>query len=240
MPQYTEPFFIVVNPVASKFAKVLQRGLQQCVTNRILRTSKPVRKAGRSWFAVTPIVLNKIQQLERFTNAGISCPSFETSSGKLRESGISVWFARTLINSTNGKGIVEFDLREQQHIPEAPLYTEYIPKKSEYRFHVFNGHIIDVQQKKKVRGGEHNPRVRNLHNGYVYCRDDIQPPADAAALAVAATLACGYAYGAVDIIHNEKRGQSYVLEVNSRPGLMGTTLERYVDALIKRYNLGRR
>ncbi|WP_212636674.1 hypothetical protein, partial [Salmonella enterica] len=86
--------------------------------------------------------------------------------------------------------------------PHAPLYVEYIPKKAEYRYHVFNGQVIDVQQKKKKRGfeSERDTRVRNVHNGYVYCRGDITPPSGAADLAVRAVQALGYQYGAVDII----------------------------------------
>jgi D-alanine-D-alanine ligase-like ATP-grasp enzyme len=41
----------------------------------------------------------------------------------------------------------------------------------------------------------------------------------------------------VDIIYNEKCNQCYVLEVNSRPGLSGTTLDNYCEALIKEFNL---
>ena len=62
----------------------------------------------------------------------------------------------------------------------------------------------------------------------------------AADLAINAVKAVGYKYGAVDLIYNEKRNQCYVLEVNSRPGLMGTTLDRYADALIDMYNLERK
>ena len=87
---------------------------------------------------------------------------------------------------------------------------------------------------------DRNTRVRNVSNGYVYCRDNLNPPADASGLAIRAVAACGYEYGAVDIIYNEKRNQCYVLEVNSRPGLMGTTLDKYSEALIKKYQLMRK
>ena len=36
-----------------------------------------------------------------------------------------------------------------------PLYVKYKKKKAEYRVHVFDGKIMDVQQKKKRRGVEH-------------------------------------------------------------------------------------
>ena len=115
------------------------------------------------------------------------------------------------------------------------MYTAYIPKKAEYRVHVLNGEAIDVQQKKKKRGFEHvrDTRIRNVNNGYVYCRDGITVTDSLTNLAIAAVNALNYSYGAVDIIYNEKHNQYYVLEVNSRPGLMGTTLEKYCQAIIK-------
>ena len=249
----TKPFYIVVSPVASKFAKALQTALQDKVVNKIYRRDTPkttrtiVSRKGNvlrrgeilPHFNVTPRALNKIEQFQRFNANGVPCPRFATSIAEAKQIEARTLFARTLINSTNGRGIIEFESNQQEY-PQAPLYTEYIPKKAEYRFHVFGGQVIDIQQKKKKAGfneDERNTRVRNVHNGYVYCRDGVSPPAGAADLAVRAVAALGYQYGAVDVIWNEERGQSYVLEVNSRPGLMNTTLERYCEALINMYQL---
>jgi glutathione synthase/RimK-type ligase-like ATP-grasp enzyme len=126
--------------------------------------------------------------------------------------------------------------------PQAPLYTQYIKKKHEYRAHVFGGKVIDIQQKRKKRGfdDERNTRIRNLHNGYIYSREGIEPPEDLQDQATRAVAACQYQYGAVDVIWNEKQNKSYVLEVNSRPGLMGTTVERYADAIVEMFNLKRK
>lgn len=232
--KYTN-FFIAVNPVGSKFAKALQQALRERVHNPIFRTNK-VRE-GRS-FVITPQPLNKIEQFQRFQIHQVSCPNFTTDSSKIRELGSRTIFGRTLISATNGRGIVEFDSEDERY-PQAPLFTEYIPKKAEYRVHVFNGEVIDIQEKRKRRGfeEERNTRVRNSNNGYVYCRDGINPPDGIAALAISAVAACNYLYGAVDIIYNEKRNQCYVLEVNSRPGLMGTTLNKYAEAIISNFGL---
>ena len=238
--------FISVKPVGSKFAKALQQKLKEVTRNNIYRVSPARavdhRRRNKNVFNVTTQTLNKIQQLTRFKEAHVSCPEFETDSRRLGAHGECTWFARTLINSTGGKGIVEFDYQGERNIPNAPLYTKYIPKKAEYRVHVFNGQVIDVQQKKKKRDfvEDRNTRIRNLLNGYVYTRNGIVLPTGIGDLAVAATTAVGYLYGAVDIIYNEKQNRCYVLEVNSRPGLMGTTLEKYVDALITMYNLVRK
>lgn len=244
-------FDIVVDPTGSLFAKTLQQGLQKVTgatiyrrpTPKVLRTiisrrGNVLRPGGvRPHFKVTSNPLNKIEQLQRFQAGQISCPSFTTDSTKVGELGTRTIFGRRLINSTNGRGIIEFNLDDEQ-IPQAPLYVAYIPKKAEFRFHVFNGKVIDVQQKKKKLGvEERNTRVRNVNNGYVYCRDNITVPDGAANLAVRATEACGYQYGAVDVIYNEKRNQCYVLEVNSRPGLMGSTIDAYVQAIKEAYQL---
>jgi glutathione synthase/RimK-type ligase-like ATP-grasp enzyme len=105
--------------------------------------------------------------------------------------------------------------------------------------HVFGQTVIDIQQKRKKRGyeNERDTRIRNMANGYVYCRDGITPPDSIDALAVRAVRACGYHYGAVDIVFNAKNNRLAVLEVNSRPGLLGTTLDKYSDALVSSFDL---
>jgi hypothetical protein len=252
----TKPLYIVVNPVASKFAKALQQALQAKVVNKIFRRNTPkttrtiisrrgnVLRQGETLphFNVTPRALNKIEQFHRFQAENVCCPKFALNEQDARQIDCKTLFARTLVNATNGRGIVEFESSSVQY-PQAPLYTEYIPKKAEYRFHVFGGQVIDIQQKKKKAGfneDERNTRIRNVNNGYVYCRDGVVAPDGAAALAVRAVEALGYSYGAVDLVYNEKRNQSYVLEVNSRPGLMGTTLDKYAEALINMFNLKRK
>jgi hypothetical protein len=244
MPKF-KSVYIAVQPVGSKFAKVLQTALREKVINKIYRvdhqTAARKRAQQKTVFQVTPQTLNKIQQLTRFKEHGVSCPNFCTNPTEVANLGSKTVFARTLVNSTSGRGIIEFNIQETTPTPRAPLYTAYIPKKAEYRVHVFNGEVIDIQQKRKKRGfeEERDTRIRNLHNGYVYTRENIIPPDNLGVLATAAVAACNYQYGAVDVIYNEKQNQCFVLEVNSRPGLMGTTVDKYSEALIKMYNLRR-
>jgi len=118
-------------------------------------------------------------------------------------------------------------------LPKAPLYVLYKKKRSEYRVHVFNGQVIDVSEKRKRRGIDRDDGyIRNLANGWVFCRDGIVEPADLRDLAIRAVQALGLNFGACDIIWNERENKCYVLEVNTAPGLEGTTLQRYVDAII--------
>jgi hypothetical protein len=234
-----KPLYIVVNPVGSKFAKTLQQAVRSITNQRVLRVRN--KRINRQNFEVTPNVLNKIEQFRAFKRCDVSSPAFTTDAGEIGSLESKTVFARTLINSTNGRGIVEFT-PGQGEPPRAPLYTAYIPKKAEYRVHVFGDKVIDIQQKRKKRGfeSERDTRVRNVQNGYVYCRDGITPPAEIEQLAVSAVKALTYQYGAVDIIWNEKQNKCFVLEVNSRPGLMGTSPEKYANALGDMYNLKRR
>lgn len=241
---YTKGFYIAVEPVGSGFAKALQTTLRTKIRNKIFRVDH--RKAAskealrRTVFRVTPHPLDKIQQFNLFKANNVSCPNFTTNRNNVGELGSKTVFARTLVNSTNGRGIVEFEVGPGATYPNAPLYTEYIPKKEEYRVHVFGGRVIDIQQKRKKRGFDEDSRdtrIRNMANGYVYCRDGIVPPTGIEELAISAVRSLNYRYGAVDIIYNEKRKQCFVLEVNSRPGLLGTTLDKYTSALVSTFDL---
>lgn len=228
--------YISVEPVGSGFAKALQQGLVQAGLHKVYRVdhARGLDKwlNGNNVFFITNNPVNKIEQFKAFESAGVSAPRFSLYESGARGLGVRTLFARTLVNSTNGRGIVEFDSTVESY-PRAPLYTEYIPKKAEYRVHVVCGKVVDVQQKKKKRGfeGDRDTRIRNVANGYVYTRSDIVEPNGIRELAVQAVECLKYCYGAVDIIYNEKQDKCFVLEVNSRPGLMNTTLDNYVNAI---------
>lgn len=119
--------------------------------------------------------------------------------------------------------------------PPAPLYVEYIVKKKEFRVHVWNNEVIDVAEKRKRSGytEERDAFVRNTANGYVFCRTNVIEPTDLRPLALSAVSALGRSYGAVDVIYNEKQNKCFVLETNSRPGMEGTTVEKYSDAILR-------
>ena len=147
------------------------------------------------------------------------------------------FFARTILNGHSGAGIIEYDANPHT-IKLAPLYVQYKKKRHEYRVHFFkDGHnytIIDISQKKKRKGFENvNTKVRNHKNGWVYAREDIYEPQDLRQQALNAALASRLDFGAVDLIWNEKENKCYVLEVNSAPGIEGTTLQKYVEAFVK-------
>ena len=138
---------------------------------------------------------------------------------------------RHILTGHSGNGI---EIKQQgEELPNCPLYTQYIKKTYECRVHVFNGQVIDAQIKRKVADyeGERNTAVRNIHTGWVYCREDFVLAVPAANLAVAAVAAVGLNFGAVDLIYNQHYNQFYILEINTAPGLEGTTLINYKEAI---------
>lgn len=175
---------------------------------------------------------NKLEQYKLFKENNISHPEWtndiQTATNWQLIDLVPI-LARTKLNSYGGKGIHYIDNIEQV-IPPAPLYTKYKKKKQEYRIHFLDNIPIDWCQKKKKTGFENrNNQIRNYKNGWIYARENINIPDDAFIEAYQAILALKYKQGAVDIIWNEKENKCYVLEVNSAPGLDGTTLQKYTS-----------
>ena len=76
---------------------------------------------------------------------------------------------------------------------------------------------------------EVNWKVRNHDNGFIFQIEDFDLPEDCETQAIAAVEALGLYFGAVDVVYNGREKKAYVLEVNSAPGLSGTTLDKYVE-----------
>lgn len=181
------------------------------------------------------IATNKLrcfQALSEGGTDGFNIPRFTTDIAVARgwlHAGASAVVSRTILNGHSGHGI---ELAEKaEEIVEAPLYVEYVKKKKEFRVHVCLGKVIDIQEKRLRRDfeGDKNSKVRNLSNGWIYAREQIQEPATLRTSALAVIAKLGLDFGAVDIIYNGKQDCCYVLEVNTAPGLEGTTVEKYAE-----------
>jgi glutathione synthase/RimK-type ligase-like ATP-grasp enzyme len=194
-------------------------------------------------FSAVAVASNKLSTFQVLEGKdGIRIPEF-TNDRQVAQ----LWFnerntivCRDKLSGHSGDGIrfvqredgIEFDA-----IPLAPLYVKYVKKQKEFRVHVAFGEVIDVQEKRKRRDlpeeFQTNYQVRNHQTGWVYCREDLQEPEGLRAMATATVEALRLDFGAVDLIWNEKRNEVYVLEVNTAPGLEGTTVEKYAEAFVK-------
>lgn len=143
--------------------------------------------------------------------------------------------ARTVLNGHSAEGLVLMEKGKPEGFVKAPLYTRYVPKKDEFRVHVVNGQVADVQRKvlkkeKAESGDDINWKIRNLDNGFIYQREGIEVPQAVREIAIRAVKEVGLDFGAVDVVVDVKTQKPYVLEVNTAPGITGTTVKNYVEA----------
>jgi glutathione synthase/RimK-type ligase-like ATP-grasp enzyme len=219
------------------------------------RTSDVIINWGNStipnWFTSPNLigVLNRPNNVARATNkldtfnslsmVGVSTPLFTRDMNLARtwiEDGDTV-MCRTRLNAHSGEGIVIANSLDS--LVPAPLYTRYKKKRSEYRVHVFMGRVIDIQEKRRLVNVDFDTQaalVRSHANGWVFCRDNINPPEFLETQAILSMNALGLDFGAVDIIYNQREATCYTLEINTAVGLEGRTLEIYKDAILNYYN----
>lgn len=191
---------------------------------------------------------NKLSTFNALKEAGVSVPEYtiDKTDGFLALFDKGHVIGRQSLTGSQGRDILIFDADKRQELdPEnldeainaCVLFTGYIKKKAEYRIHVFNEQVIFCQQKKKKAGweGERDTRIRNLANGYVFCHENIVVPETVKEQGRLAVKALGLDFGAADVIWNDKQQKAYVLEVNTAPGLEGSTVKVYADNIEKEF-----
>jgi glutathione synthase/RimK-type ligase-like ATP-grasp enzyme len=144
---------------------------------------------------------------------------------------------RTRVNGSGGDGIVV--ARSAAELVDAKLYTAYIPKRAEYRVHVFNGNVILMQQKRRssnvtADADDDSNLIRNHANGWIYAVDAVDtPPPELGAKCIEVVRELGLHFGAVDVMLGLNNNRPYILEVNTAPGVQSPTLlEAYKQAIL--------
>ena len=151
-------------------------------------------------------------------------------------------FARTKLRAHSGEGIVH--LTDGDEVPDAPLYTMYIPKVREYRIHIFNPrdelempyHVAQKRRRLNVADDDVNWQIRNCDNGFVYTVADIDMPTlppelYEACKAIMRSLDLDFA--ALDVIRRANTGRYYILEVNTAPGISGESTRNFYVTQLK-------
>ena len=177
------------------------------------------------------IATNKLEYFKLLKEEGVRIPKFTTSrqiAAEWIEEGHTV-VVRKILNGSGGRGIIL--VNNANELPDAPLYTQYVNKKYEYRVHCSRDEgVFDWQEKAKRHDADNaNFKIRNLENGFIFKRDGVVLPEDVKKQSLLAFAASGLNFGAVDIIYNEQQEKAYVLEINTAPGLEGTTLQKYAE-----------
>jgi glutathione synthase/RimK-type ligase-like ATP-grasp enzyme len=201
-------------------------------------------KRGKIWRTTTPnafckqfkygFSVDKLTQYEWFKANDIPALEFTTDSDV-----VDGWLAnehivlgRKYLNASCGKGIVIIE--QQGNIPELPVYTMYKKKKREFRVHVFKDEVVNVTEKKRRKGfeGQRNTKIRNLANGYVFVQSVENEPVELRQLAIRAARVSSSDFRGVDIGYNQQKGELFVIEVNSAPGIQGSNIEKYLDKIV--------
>lgn len=147
---------------------------------------------------------------------------------------------RHVLNGHSGNGIKIKEPGEE--LSDAPLYVEYVKKDSEYRIHLMRigGQIEVIDIQRKIRDPNRVPtdwKVRSHANGFIFVRNGVTPPEDVVEQARLAFVVSALDFGAVDVLYNKSKQSAYVLEINTAPGLCGTTVKKYAEGFKRMLNL---
>lgn len=171
---------------------------------------------------------NKLMTFEILNKNNISHVPFTTdiSIAKQWINESNLVYCRTILNGTKGNGIVIAG--DIESLVPARLYTKHI-NGNEYRVHIFKDKCIDYQKKRRRLDTENDGLIKNLDNGWIYSRENLNIIDDNINLAKQCIKTLELDFGAVEIIRSDKK--SYVLEVNTAPGLEGQTIVNYAKAI---------
>lgn len=232
------------------------RGLSDDLIFNYGSSTMPSNVAGQAPILNQPSAVgrasSKLQAFRAMSQAGVRTVEFTNLRGVAQEwadEGALVYVRRRL-QGHSGEGIELVSSTSaaveaggfpiHRSVPEAPLYTKaIIGNRREYRIHVFDGKILHIAQKRRRDGFAeiegHNSLVRNHHTGWIYSTQNMTELNIAGKNeALKAVAALGLDFGAVDIITN--RDDAWVLEVNTAPGMEGVTLDKYVAAIMAKFN----
>ena len=174
--------------------------------------------------------------LEYRTKSFIHVPQWTTNPNEAQhwlDLGLKT-YCRKLLSSHSGNGIVVCNAGDT--LISAPLYTLHTKHKDEYRVHIFKGEVLDVQKKKRKLGFTGSSSgIRNHSSGWIYARSDVAIPDMLCPIAIQAVKLLGLDFGAVDIGHKVNDNKFFVFEVNTAPGLEGSTLDKYTKAIYNYY-----
>jgi len=224
-------FRLVSKKLGSNSLKALQQGLSTKLGYKVFRSKATHSNRENLVYGDCKDKLFQYQWFQANQVPGLPFTTDKEVVQQWLQDGHTV-FARTLTRASEGKGIVV--LSDESPIVTAPVYTQYRKKKREYRVHIFKDQVVQVLEKRKKKdfNEDRDTRIRNTANGYVFCSDGVVEPVGIRELALAASKVTNSDFRGVDIGFNEKLNELFVIEVNSAPGIQGTNVDRYIQAIV--------
>jgi RimK-like ATP-grasp domain len=223
---------LVSKKLGSNSLKALAEGLSTKLGYKVWRSKTPRLNRNNITYGDCQ---DKITQYKWFEANQVSALHFTTSQEEAKSwlvNGETV-VARCLTRASEGRGIVILEPESPWVV--APVYTRYRKKKREFRVHCYKDQVVQVLEKRKRKEfeGEVNTKVRNTANGYVFCSQDVVEPEGIRELALKASKVTNSDFKGVDIGFNEKLNELFVIEVNSAPGIQGSNVDKYIEAICK-------
>ncbi len=224
------------NGMKSGSLKRLSVELSKTLGYKVWRTTK--FRTNRKQLRYGDIV-DKLTQYKYFKEKGLSSLEYTTSALIATEwCDADVVFGRKFLNSSCGKGIVVYEKGAEINAGDCPVYTKYKPKKREFRVHIFKDKVVTIVEKKRKtgwNGDKKDAKIRNLEHGYIFAQqidlsDGLRTRIEA--LSLAAGQVCKSDFKGVDVGYNEKKDDVFVIEVNSAPGIEGSNVGKYVQAIV--------
>lgn len=212
--------------------KAIAVGLSTHFQRKVWRTTKvsKIRQQFRYGQSV-----NKIEQYFWFLDNEIPALEFTTWDEVALEwlNDGNVVFGRKYLNASCGKGIVVMETPADMQM--CPVYTKYKKKKREFRVHVFKDQVVAVTEKKRRKefNGVRDTKIRNLANGYVFTQTVVDEPEGLRDLALRAARVSSSDFRGVDVGYNQLKDELFVIEVNSAPGIQGSNINKYLEAVLQ-------
>jgi hypothetical protein len=212
--------------------KAIACGRSTHFQRKVWRTTKPSLKRKQFKYGQS---VDKLTQYQWFFDNEIPALNFTddflTAHEWLQDG--HVVFGRKYLKASCGKGIVVIEPGTED-LPICPVYTQYKKKKREFRVHVFKDQVVAVTEKKRRKefDGVRDTKIRNLANGYVFVQAVENEPEGLRELALRAARVSMSDFRGVDVGYNQLKDELFVIEVNSAPGIQGTNLTKYMEAII--------
>jgi hypothetical protein len=228
--------FCTESTKGSKSLKTLAEALTQRLGYKVWRSTKQKQMREHLKYGHS---VDKLYQYNWFKEKNIPALEFTDDYSVLRKwlgEGHTI-FGRMLLNSSCGKGIVvippDTSNDDLDSLTPCPVYTKYKKKKREFRVHVYKDKVVAVTEKRRRTGfeGQPNAMIRNLENGYVFCQTVENEPEGLRQLALQAAEVSPSDFRGVDVGFNEHFGELFVIEVNSAPGIQGSNVKAYMEAI---------